>query len=458
MDVFSALQTAVSGLKAQSFALDNISGNIANSATTAYKRTDTSFSDLVTEFDNPKRQVAGSVAADSRKTTSVQGLISATDTATNMALNGDGFFVVQTKTGMSGSTSTFSGDVYTRRGDFALDKNGYLVNGGGAYLTGSTLDPASGNVTATGSPIQISSATLPAKATSTITYSAILPKTPATGNTSSSLLPAFSDGTDARVLSGTGTGTVTTANASTFVNDSITGPTLTVYSAGGDATTIQTRWAKVANASASAGTSDTWNLFYANNNTSTGTDTSWTNVGQAFTFNSSGQLSAPTGGSVPLSNVTIGGTALGNLTLKLGSGGLTQQASSAGTAITNALSQDGYSAGTLKSLSVTENGTIQGTYTNGRTLSLATAATARFANADGLVADSSGTYAQTADSGEPLSGLGATTIVGSNVEASNTDIASEFSKMIVTQQAYSANTRVMSTAQNMMSDLLNVIR
>jgi flagellar hook protein FlgE len=83
---------------------------------------------------------------------------------------------------------------------------------------------------------------------------------------------------------------------------------------------------------------------------------------------------------------------------------------------------------------------------------------AQFANPDGLRADTNGNYLQTADSGPPLAGLNGSTITGAAIEQSNTDIATEFSKMIVTQQAYSANTRVMSTAQTMMSDLLNVIR
>jgi flagellar hook protein FlgE len=91
-------------------------------------------------------------------------------------------------------------------------------------------------------------------------------------------------------------------------------------------------------------------------------------------------------------------------------------------------------------------------------LGLATVGIAQFANPDGLKADSNGNYLQTAESGPALVGLNGSTISGASVEQSNTDIATEFSKMIVTQQAYSANTRVMSTAQTMMSDLLNVIR
>jgi len=461
MDVFSALQTAVSGLKAQAFSLDNISGNIANSATTGFKRIDTSFVDLVTEQDSAKRQVAGSVAAQSRATNTVQGALTATDTSTNMALNGDGFFVVQAKTGSTGTTPTFSGDLYTRRGDFSVNADGYLVNGAGAYLSGQTLNPASQAVTGTG-PIQISNAILPAKATTALTYSANLPKSPKTTNstsaTGSGLLGTFADGSDARVLSGSGTATVSAANAQSFVDSSIAGPSLTTYTAAGEAVTVQARWAKVAEANAAGTTPDTWNLFYADTTSSTGTDTSWKNVGTAFAFNASGQLTATGATQTTIPDLSVNGTVVGNVALNFGSGGLTQYASVNGTSTTNALTQDGYASGTLNSLAVGDDGTIKGTYSNGTTRTLANVGIVRFNNADGLKAEASGNYAQTAESGTALTGLNGTLVVGSNVESSNTDIAAEFSKMIVTQQAYSANTRVMTTAQTMISDLLNVIR
>ena len=458
MDVFSALQTAVSGLKAQAFSLDNISGNIANSQTTGYKRIDTTFVDLLAERDT-KHQVSGSVAAYSELTNSIQGNLKDTGVSTNMALNGNGFFVVQKRTTDAGGATTFSSsNLYTRRGDFAPDKDGYLVNGAGSYLTGASLDPATGQTVSTG-PIQISNSILPAKATSTISYSANLPRTPTTtgAKTNNGLLPApTAEGTaDPRVLTGTGTGTVAVADAQTLIDNSIAGPALTVYDASGAPVSLQTRWVKVANADGT--TPDTWNLFYADKASVAGNQTSWTNVGQAFQFSASGQLTTPSGGSLAIESLTVDGVSVGPLTLDL-SDGLTQYASSSGTVTTNALKQNGYASGTLNGVEVGENGIISGTYSNGNTLELARIEVAQFINADGLKPDSLGNYQQTVASGEPISGLRDTTVVGANVEQSNTDVASEFSKMIVTQQAYSANTRVMSTAQSMISDLLNVIR
>ncbi|GJD93121.1 flagellar hook protein FlgE [Methylobacterium iners] len=462
MDVFSAMQTAVSGLKAQSFSLENISGNIANSQTTGYKRVDTSFVDLVAE-QTLGRQVAGSVAANSRFTTTIQGGLAATSIGTNMALNGDGFFVVQRRTGdANGQTGFAPGSIYTRRGDFALDKDGYLVNGGGAYLTGTTLDPSTGQARGQG-PIQISNSILPARATSTITYSANLPRSPATSNASttsagSELLGALASGANPAILTPTGASTVSVADAPSFINQTIEGPSLTAYTDSGAPVTVQTRWGKVQNGDVGAGLNDVWNLFYATDSSVAGNESGWTNAGTSFSFNGSGQLIAPAGNSVTIPALTIDGTNLGNITLQYGSGGLTQYNASSGRTTTNTLQQDGYASGTLIGTSVTSDGKISGTYTNGNTIELANISVVQFANDDGLKADSGGNYEQTLESGEPLLGLRGTTVLGGNVEQSNTDIASEFSKMIVTQQAYSANTKVISTAQDMMSALMNIIR
>lgn len=461
MDIFSALQTAVSGLRAQAFSLDNISGNIANSQTTGYKRIDTTFVDMIAERDT-KHQVAGTVAAYSELTNTIQGNLRDTGVSTNMALNGNGFFVVQKKSVDSGGGTAFSAtNLYTRRGDFAPDKDGYLVNGAGSYLTGASLDPATGQTASTG-PIQISNDLLPAKATGTITYSANLPRTPTTtgAKANGGLLPAFANDRDARVTDGNETGKTVAAgdDAQALIDNSIAGPALTVYDASGAPVSLQTRWAKVANAGGTGDTAtkDTWNLFYADKSSVSGNQSSWTNVGQAFQF-TNGQLTAPAGGTLAIESLTVDDVPVGPLTLDL-SGGLTQYASSSGTVSTNTLKQNGYASGSLNAVDVGENGVISGTYSNGKTLELARIEVAQFINPDGLKPDSLGNYQQTTSSGEPLTGLRDTTVVGANVEQSNTDVASEFSKMIVTQQAYSANTRVMSTAQSMISDLINVIR
>src|SRR2546421_10571929 len=108
MGIFGALTTAVTGLRAQSFALENISGNIANSQTTAFKRVDTSFQDLIPD-NPPSKQLSGTVAASARATNTVQGDFQSASIGTFMAINGDGFFIVQKPANFTDGRPTFDG-------------------------------------------------------------------------------------------------------------------------------------------------------------------------------------------------------------------------------------------------------------------------------------------------------------------------------------------------------------
>ena len=209
MGIFDALTTAVSGLQAQSFALQNISGNIANSQTIGYKETDTAFDALVSQAALGE-QTAGGVFATSVASNGVQGTIQNETVATDMAINGQGYFVVTQPTGNSGTNPQFSGvNDYTRRGDFQENSNGYMVNGAGYYLMGIPVDPATGAPTASSPQVlQFNNDFLPAQATTAINYAANLPSAPPTGL----LTPAsyHVDPTD------TGTGTVQGQDTATF--------------------------------------------------------------------------------------------------------------------------------------------------------------------------------------------------------------------------------------------------
>ena len=181
MGIFGALTNAVTGLRAQSYALENISGNIANSQTTAFKRVETSFQDLIP--DSPaNRQLSGSVVATSRSTNTVQGDIQNASIGTFMAVNGDGYFVIQKPANFVDNRAVFDGvDLYTRRGDFRPDKDGYLVNGAGYYLMGMPVDPTTGNlIGSVPQVLQFKNDFLPAQPTTQIEYRANLASTPLT--------------------------------------------------------------------------------------------------------------------------------------------------------------------------------------------------------------------------------------------------------------------------------------
>ena len=563
MGIFGAMTTAVSGLRAQSYALENISGNIANSQTTGFKRLDTSFVDLIPELPY-RHELAGSVTAFSRLTNTIQGDLQSTGIPTNMALNGEGYFIVQERSGTANNRPIFGGgDLYTRRGDFALDKDGFLVNGAGYYLKGSSIDPVTGEVRGAGNGvIQISTDPLPARSTTEILYRANLPSSPATSSVTASAagggsatltappatLPA---GYDPRLFAPSATPpAVRMDDQGRFMSQSISGGAITVYNQVGAPIDVQLRWAKVESAgpskatgtvdvsgaytlgagndgnltingtnialvaadddtailskinaqsavtgvtasldtanelvltaqdqtanmtvagtgatltslgltaSTSNPTTDVWNLFYLRNSKPiVGGDLTWQNVGAPVTFNASGQMTSTT--SIAVADITIDGSAVGSMNFNFGGTGLTQFASASGLVQASTIQQDGYPSGTLDSVSVTSDGRISGNYSNGRVVPVAVLSVAQFNADNALKRRDGGVYEQTLEAGLPIIGLNGSNIIGGNVEGSNTDIAEEFSKMIVTQQAYSANTKVVSTSQQMLADVLNMIR
>ncbi len=162
-------------------------------------------------------------------------------------------------------------------------------------------------------------------------------------------------------------------------------------------------------------------------------------------FGSNGQMN-PLVATLQLTNVTVDGISLGDVQLTHGAGGITQFSDANGTVQVNLLQQNGFAAGELETVSVSDKGRIVGSYSNGRTLDLAEITLANFSGANFLKRIDGGAFEVTDESGTPTYGA-AGKILGSSLEGSNTDIADEFTKLIVTQQAYSANTRVISTSQ-----------
>ena len=254
-----------------------------------------------------------------------------------------------------------------------------------------------------------------------------------------------------------GTGTVVGNDIATFTKESISGGAVTAYNAAGTPVNLQLRWAKSDSASLGAGHTDSWNLFYQTDPAATGTTVGWVNTGQTFTFASDGSLTSPSGSGITINNVSVSGQSLGSVAFNISSGGLTQYASTSGAVTINTITQNGYAAGQLRSVAVNNNGLVVGTFSNGQNLDLAQVQLSHFNGTNYLKALDGGAYAVTDQSGPAIDGASGT-ISGSSLEGSNTDIADEFTKLIVTQQAYSANTKVITTANSMVQDLLNVLR
>jgi flagellar hook protein FlgE len=459
MGIFGAMTTAVGGLQAQSFALENISGNIANSQTTGFKRVDTSFADLVAS-SSAKLQTSGGVNALSRQTNNVQGDIQTAGVDTYMAIKGDGYFVVQKPAGFPDGNPMFVGvDLYTRRGDFELDRNGYLVNGSGYYLKAMPIDATTGNtVGSVPEVLQFTNDFLPSQVTTIVEYRAnlaSLPRTQAYRNAPDTPGSELLDpgGFGANPLTA-GTGTVLGADVDTFLEQSVAGGAITVYDSLGNEMNVQMRWAKTD--SAASGGDDTWELFYLENSNAGVGDVAWRNAGQVYEFNASGVLT-PNIPAVTLSSLTIDGVVVGDVVLSHGSSGVTQFADANGVAKVNLLNQNGYAAGELQSIAVNERGRIVASYSNGRSIDIAEIPLASFLGDNALKRLDGGAFEATSESGPAIYGASGQ-IVGKSLEGSNTDIADEFTKLIVTQQAYAANTRIVTTADQMLQETINMIR
>lgn len=174
MSLLDAVSNSTSGLSAQAFALNNISGNIANTTTAGFKSTETHFADLLAETE-AGNQPAGGVSLSTRSSLQLQGTVASTGVATNLAISGDGYFIVKPNSGTVTSPSFGGQTGYTRRGDFSADANGYLVNGAGYYLF---AGPSAS------SPVQVATGT-DAPASLTVSPGGVITATNADGSTKS---------------------------------------------------------------------------------------------------------------------------------------------------------------------------------------------------------------------------------------------------------------------------------
>jgi flagellar hook protein FlgE len=249
--------------------------------------------------------------------------------------------------------------------------------------------------------------------------------------------------------------TISAKDDALFKTNSVQGGAITVYASNGAPTNVIMRWAKVD--SAATGGKDVWNLFYASETRAVGDEVMWTNVGQEYTFKGDGTLETdvPT---VTIPNLTVNGVNVGEVQINHGKSGITQFNDVNGTVSTSTVMQNGYGAGEFVSVAINDDGRVTATYSNGERIDMAQVVTAEFNAINKLKRLDGGVFSSTSESGEAILDLSGSGVMGGALEASNTDISDEFTKLIVTQQAYSASTRIVSTADEMLQEALNMIR
>lgn len=432
-----ALSSAVSGLRNQQTKMDVIGNNIANVNTVGFKAGRVTFKEGFTQVlsaaTRPVDGIGGTNVAQvglgsqigSIDTQFTQGTLETTGNNTDLAIQGNSFFVVKK------DAQSF----YTRAGNFQVDANGSLVSGtNGFILQGHTAVNGKLQDGITDLKIPLGQ-TAPANATTKVTI---------TGNIDASA-NVFDKGTattldaldpDQRALD---------ANKDSFKDFSIT----TYDSLGTKHELKLVMWKTASN-------QWDWKVDPTNMDITGGvTETAGTHP---ITFASDGAIDPST---VPpaLSFTPADGGATVNLKIDLGTGlnGLSQFAGSANAVMRE---QDGYSNGELQNFTVDSTGTILGSFTNGTQQILGQVALADFNNPEGMERVADNMYGVTANSGEAVVGFageGAVSTIASGVlEESNVDLAREFTDMIVAQRGFQANSRVITTSDQMLAELVQL--
>jgi flagellar hook protein FlgE len=400
--------TPLSGLTSAQQQLQSVSNNLANIDTDGYKDQTLTFSDIfaqagVTNGSGDPLQTGSGVSVSSTSSNFTEGNLNATNIASNMAISGNGFFITQ---GANGTQD------YTRSGDFTTNNAGQLITPSGELLLGYPAVNGVVSSLATLQPLQVGSVTSPAVASTTIGITANL-------------------------------------NSDTAVGDSAASSSLSVFDALGSPHTLSVSYTKTA--------ANTWTyaVTVPSADITGGVGTTTTVGSGTLNFDGSGQLTS-TSNVVPISipTLTIAGP--------FGTAANPTITQTAAASATSAATTDGLASGALTTFTVQPDGTIEGSFTNGPTLALGQVAVASFANNQGLVSVGNNNYQPNAASGGAVIGVAGTggrgTVVGGNVEQSNVDIATEFAKLIVAQQAYSANAKSITTFNQVSQATLAMIQ
>jgi len=454
MSINSAMLAGTSGLRANASALAAISDNIANVNTVGYKRLRSDFVAQLSSQNKDTTHNAGGVQSAQRALLTEQGTTQASSVATHMAISGDGFFVVRGRSDTATSADPF---YYTRAGQFTPDSSGYLQNTAGYYLEGwpvSSTGTVSGNPTDLNAlePVRVSGIAGGAQATAKLSLSA---------NLQSSQVVAAAAATYDPVTNNMASGSVT---------PDFTTP-IQVYDSEGGLHTLTMSFLKAG--------PNSWNaeVYFPSSQVD---PTSALVDGQlasgVVNFTPFGQLDATTstlptsivisangsGGTTPEWNSTLG-LATQTITLDMGGpgapGGLTNYDSPS---VLGTSQADGTPFGSLASVDVDTDGFVTAIFTNGLARRIYQIPVATFGNDDGLVAERGGIYRLGPDSGA-LSMRGAGVAGAGNIksralESSTVDLAEEFSNLIMTQRAYSASSKIITTADEMLDELIRLKR
>ncbi|AXB75349.1 flagellar hook protein FlgE [Novosphingobium sp. P6W] len=437
MSLYSALYAGVSGLSAQSSAMATVADNITNVNTIGYKGVSAQFETLVTGGSLSSSYSAGGVTATPKALISKQGLLQASSSLTDIGIDGAGFFVVRSSPDAGGTTA------YTRAGSFTTDSSGYLRNTAGYYLMGWPLD-ATGSYVNNGSeaslqPIRPNALTGAATPTTAIQLRANLDSTatPVAGYTAG----AMSEGTLTPQFS----------------------RSVVVYDAQGTSHSLTFNFVKTgANAWATEVTGDPAEIATIGDNA---VPASGLLASGTIRFNADGSLNLGTAQSL-LGNLDItwsNGAGSTPISLDMGSNagldGLTQFGS---TSALLSSTVDGGMLGTVASVKISDKGVVSAVFDDGTSRPIYQLPLATFQNPDGLTRISGNAYLVSEQSGnvainEPGT-VGGGTLSASMLEASNVDLAAEFSNMILFQRAYSASSKIITTVDDMLQEVSNLKR
>ncbi|MFN4311774.1 MAG: flagellar hook protein FlgE [Ferrovibrio sp.] len=450
MTISGSLQTSITGLNGQSTAISYISDNVANAGTIGYKKVESRFQTLVTQSSaQANTHSPGGALNQPFFANNSQGAIQQVNSTTSIALVGGGFIPVSKKNGNDQATGlpTFETTSYfTRVGDFNQNNDGYLVNSSGYFLRGWPIDPVTGVVDSSATEeVRVSNLLDAPVATSTVDYAANLPSNaldpngnlPATLPLSS--IQVFDALGNARTLNleWTRTGTNTWELEVTAPGSGVAGSGASVF---GPATV--TFGGSVAGTNISPGTI----AFLGTAGGLTGTAASGVDEDASFNFS----LNYGSGSQ----NIKLDLGSFGN------SIGTTQYAGD--TLTLNNFSQNGVPQGNFKNLSIDQDGFVSVTFDNGNVKQFYQIPVARFRDPTELDRVAGNAFVETPSSGSAVlsqsGSSGAGDYVSAAIEGSNVDIAEEFSKLIVAQRTYSANARLITAADELLQETINIRR